>query len=46
MDAGDKKQAAKLLKDAAAFTEYAGGNLKSEWQALNKKAEKGKLFGR
>jgi eukaryotic-like serine/threonine-protein kinase len=46
MDAGDKKQAAKLLKDAAAFTEYAGGNLKSEWQALNQKAEKGKLFGR
>ncbi len=46
MDAGDKKQAAKLLKDAAAFAEYAGGNLKSEWQALNKKAEKGKLFGR
>ena len=46
MDAGDKKQAAKLLKDAAAFTEYAGGNLKSEWQALNKKADKGKLFGR
>jgi len=46
MDAGDKKQAAKVLKDAAAFTEYAGGNLKSEWQALNKKAEKGKLFGR
>ena len=46
MDAGDRKQAAKLLKDAAAFTEYAGGSLKSEWQALNKKAEKGKLFGR
>jgi predicted Ser/Thr protein kinase len=46
MDAGDKKRAAKLLKDAAAFAEYAGGNLKSEWQALNKKAEKGKLFGR
>jgi serine/threonine protein kinase len=46
MEAGDRKQAAKLLKDAAAFTEYAGGSLKSEWQALNKKAEKGKLFGR
>jgi len=46
IDAGDKKQAAKVLKDAAAFTEYADSNLQSEWQALNKKAEKGKLFGR
>ena len=46
MDAGDKKQAAKVLKDAAAFAECADSNLQSEWQALNKKAEKGKLFGR
>ena len=46
MDAGDKKQASKVLKGAAAFAEHAGGNLKIEWQALNKKAEKGKLFKR
>jgi len=46
MEAGDKKRAAKVLKDAAAFAENAGGSLQSEWQVLNKKAEKGKLFGR
>ncbi len=46
MDTGDKRQAAKVLKDAAAFAEYADSNLQSEWQALNKKAEKGKFFGR
>jgi len=46
MEAGDKKLAAKTLKEAAAFAECAGGNLQSEWQALNKKAEKGKLFKR
>jgi len=46
MDAGDKKHAAKVLKDAAACAEYADGNLQSEWQALNKKVEKGKLFRR
>ena len=46
IEAGDRKQAAKVLKEAAAFAEFAAGNLKSEWQALNKKAEKGKLFGR
>jgi len=46
MDAGDKKHAVKLLKEAAAFAECASDNVLSEWQALSKKAEKSKLFGR
>jgi serine/threonine protein kinase len=44
MNSGDKKQAAKLLKDAASFTEYASGPLLGEWQSLQKKAGKGKSF--
>ena len=46
IDAGEKKQAAKLLKEAANFADCASDHLQSEWQTLSKKAEKGKLFGR
>ena len=46
IERGDRKQAATALKAATTFAEYASGNLQSEWQALLKKAEKGKLFGR
>jgi tRNA A-37 threonylcarbamoyl transferase component Bud32 len=46
IERGDRKQAATALKAATTFTEYASGILQSEWQALLKKAEKGKLFGR
>jgi serine/threonine protein kinase len=46
IEGGDRKQAANTLKAAKAFAEYASGNLQTEWQALLKKAEKGKMFGR
>lgn len=46
MEAGDKKQAARALKAANTFAEYASSNLQNEWQALSKEAEKGKVFGR
>jgi hypothetical protein len=44
--AGDRKQAANALRAAKPFAEYASVNLQNEWQALLKKAEKGKMFGR
>ena len=46
MHAGDKKQAARALKAAKTFAEYASSNLQNEWQALSQEAEKGKVFGR
>jgi len=46
MDAGDKKQAARALKAAKAFAEFASRNLQDEWLALSQEAEKGKVFGR
>jgi tetratricopeptide (TPR) repeat protein len=46
IEAGDKKQAARALKAATTFTEYASNNLKNEWQILSRKADKGKVFGR
>ena len=42
MDAGDRKRAAKLLREVASFSQYSSNDLQSEWQALTKKAEKGK----
>ena len=42
IDAGDKKQAAKVLEEAVAFAEYASRDLQNEWQTLNKKAGKAK----
>ncbi len=46
IEAGDRKQAASTLKAATTLAAYASSNLQSEWQALLKKAEKGKMFGR
>ena len=46
MEAGDKKQAARALKAAKTFAEYASSNLRNEWQALSREAEKGKGLGR
>jgi hypothetical protein len=46
MEAGDKKQAARTLKAANTFAEYASRNLQNEWQALSREAEKGKVLGR
>lgn len=44
LDAGDRKQAAKALESVAAFSEYASSDLQTEWNALYKKASKGKMF--
>jgi tetratricopeptide (TPR) repeat protein len=46
VEAGDKKQAVRALQAAKNFTEYASSNLQNEWQALSKKAQRGKVFGR
>ncbi len=46
MEAGDRKQAALTLKSAKTFVDYAASYLQEEWQALLKKADKGKIFGR
>jgi hypothetical protein len=46
MEAGDKKQAARALKAAKHFNEYASSDLQDEWQTLTRKAEKGRVFGR
>jgi serine/threonine protein kinase len=46
MEAGDSKQAARALKAAKSFAGYASSNLQNEWQALSKKAEKSRVFGR
>lgn len=46
LDASDRKQAVTILKSAKALTQYASGNLQAEWQALLKKADKVKMFGR
>jgi eukaryotic-like serine/threonine-protein kinase len=46
IEAGDRKQAAGALKAAKTFADHASSNLQNEWQALLKKAEKGKMFGR
>jgi len=41
MEAGDKKRAARALKSAKIFTEYASSGLQTEWQTLSLQAEKG-----
>jgi hypothetical protein len=46
IDAGDKKDASKHLKEVVAFLPFASGKLQEEWHALQKKAEKGKIFGK
>jgi serine/threonine-protein kinase len=46
LDAGDRKQAATILKAVKAITQYASNNMQTEWQALLKKADKAKMFGR
>ena len=46
IEGGDRKQAAVTLKSAKAFVDYAASYLQEEWQALLKKADKGKIFGR
>lgn len=42
IDSGDKKQAGKILDQVANLALYASGDLQTEWQALNKKAGRGK----
>ena len=46
MEAGDKNQAARALKSAKNFTEYASSGLQNEWQTLSLQAEKDKGWGR
>jgi hypothetical protein len=46
IEAGDRKEAAVTLKAAKPFLDYATAGLQEEWQALLKKADKGKIFGR
>lgn len=46
IEAGDRKQAALTLKSAKTFVDYAATYLQEEWQALLKKTDKGKIFGR
>lgn len=46
MDAGDKKQAARALKAAKTFADYASSNLQNEWQSLSQESEKGRALGR
>jgi tetratricopeptide (TPR) repeat protein len=46
VDAGDKKQAAKVLEDAVTFAEYASAGLQNDWQALGRKVGKSKMFGK
>jgi serine/threonine-protein kinase len=46
IEGGDRKQAAASLKAAKPFAGFASSNLQDEWQALLKKAEKGRVFGR
>jgi eukaryotic-like serine/threonine-protein kinase len=43
IEAGDKKQAVKLLDAVVPFTEHSSSGLQDEWQALNRKA-KGNVF--
>jgi hypothetical protein len=45
-EAGNRKQALRTLKAAKSFSEYASADLRDEWLALTKNAEKGKVFGR
>jgi eukaryotic-like serine/threonine-protein kinase len=42
IDSGDKKQAGKILDQVVNLTQYASGDLQTEWQTLNKKAGRGK----
>ncbi len=46
MDAGDKRHAARALRAANCFAEYASSNLQSEWQALSREIERGKVLER
>ncbi len=46
IDEGNRKQAAASLNAAKSFAAFASSNLQEEWQALLKKAGKGKMFGR
>jgi len=46
IDAGDRKRAISALKGARTLADHASNSLQHEWQALLKKAEKAKVFGR
>jgi len=46
LDEGNRKQAAASLEAAKLFAGFASSNLQDEWQALLKKVEKGRMFGR
>jgi hypothetical protein len=46
IDEGNRKQAAASLTAAKPFAVFASRNLQDEWQALLKKAERGRMFGR
>lgn len=44
INAGDRKEAAKVLESVVALSEFASSGIHEEWQALNKKASKGRVF--
>jgi len=44
IESGDRKQAARVLEAVVGFAEYASSGLHDEWQALSKKATKGRVF--
>ena len=44
IEAGDRKQAANILESVGAFAGFASSELHTEWQSLNKKTSRGKVF--
>ena len=44
IEAGDRKQAAGILESVVAFADFASSELHAEWQSLNKKVSKGRVF--
>ncbi|HLV85440.1 MAG TPA: protein kinase [Candidatus Sulfotelmatobacter sp.] len=46
LEAGNKKQAGRMLQEAAGLTEFASIGLQNEWHDLQKKLGKSKIFGK
>jgi eukaryotic-like serine/threonine-protein kinase len=44
IEAGDRKQAARILESVVAFAGFAASELEAEWQSLNKKASRVRVF--
>ena len=44
IEAGDRKQAARILESVVAFSGFASGELKAEWQSLSKKASRSRVL--